>query len=47
MGDIVLISGPTVALANMASVSAQVTAADTITIYGQANATGFTGASND
>lgn len=45
MGDIVLTSGPTVALTHMASVTAQVTATDEVTLYGQADATGFTGAS--
>lgn len=45
LGDIVLISNPTVALTGLANTVANVTAADTVTITGFANATGFTGAS--
>lgn len=44
VGDIILISGPTVALSHLGGVFATVTAADTITIVGIGDSTGFTGA---
>jgi len=45
IGDIILVSGPTVALTHMVGVYAIVSANDTVTLIGQADSTGFTGAS--
>lgn len=45
LGDVVTVGGPTVQIAHLQAVTAQVTAADTVTLYGDADATGFTGAS--
>lgn len=45
LGDIVVVSGPTVALAHMVNVCAAVTAANTVTLSAGGDATGYTGAS--
>lgn len=45
LGDIVTVSGPTVALLHMVNVCAAVTATDTVTLSAAGDATGYTGAS--
>lgn len=44
LGDVVIVSGPTVALAHQTAPRAQVTAANTIELSASADGTGFTGA---
>lgn len=45
LGDIVQVSGPTVALAHQVGVNAWVSATDTVSLSASGDATGFTGAS--
>lgn len=47
VGDIAFVSAPDVALLHMILVTAQVTATDTVTLFGLADATGFTGAAKN